>query len=555
MEKDATPREAARRDHNMLELQLVDTVTDNDGKKKFTCYIFELKYGKFAKWEIRRRQRQIEDLSKSLQSVYSGVASSPSTLTMFSVEKKSEAFAAYLRQLIYIESYYSWTPFLRFFQFPAALSFLLLNVPKFQGGVTVQGMSARCVCPSKDLSSAILASHEMFQTTIIDSYLSNFLKGSSDALSRLEVQDVEDRCVSIVELIKPINEPTYDAIVQYNEQVKKFQSSSTVHKLLAVKPGEQTPQTLDDNKEFIKSVLISSPTQPTQDLRVDNALMESRPLQPHDPRNSLNFASVLAKGLKLQVTAVAWNEPLNAVGIGFGTGAFMVMYLGPTQFEREQTFINEHSEKILKIMFDEEQNLAITASEDNMVIMFNLKQNRSVARLTIPGKTVTNFLYDQSAKVGYVSNKGQSVYVLDLGSREIDIANKIATELKPPLIGLHGMFKGERKLLFASSFSEGSIKIFTSKNFADKKCKIKTLLTIENVPGCRVLRYKRNRNEIWTAHENGTVKVFTGVCIDFSKIPQRQASPTKTEEKSPGKPKAAPKCEVATGPTSSKLLS
>ena len=71
-----------------------------------------MKYGKYAKWQIKRRQRQIEELSQSLKSAYAGVISVPSTLTVFSADKKGEILSTYLRQIIYTEQYYSWAPFI-----------------------------------------------------------------------------------------------------------------------------------------------------------------------------------------------------------------------------------------------------------------------------------------------------------------------------------------------------------------------------------------------------------------------------------------------------------
>ena len=150
-----------------------------------------------------------------------------------------------------------------------------------------------------------------------------------------------------------------------------------------------------------------------------------------------------------------------------------------------------------------------------------MKQNRWAAKLTIPGKSATNFIYDHYNRLGYVSNKGQSVYVVDLGSKEIDVVNKITTELKPPLSGLHGVHKGERKLLFVSNYTDGKIKIFTSKNFADKQSKIKVIFEIDGAPECKILSYKHSRHEIWTGHSKGAVRVLQGVVIDFSKIKPR----------------------------------
>ena len=49
--------EPLKKDFNMLELTLIDSIVENDGKKNYTAYFFELRYGKYAKWQIKRRQR------------------------------------------------------------------------------------------------------------------------------------------------------------------------------------------------------------------------------------------------------------------------------------------------------------------------------------------------------------------------------------------------------------------------------------------------------------------------------------------------------------------
>ena len=116
----------------------------------------------------------------------------------------------------------------------------MINCPKYLGGVTVKGMQVVGVCLSESTSTAVIASRQMFQTTIIDSYVSNLLKGGKTDSSKLEVRDSGDKLISILEVIKPINEDTYLAAIEYKQRQLSFKLSSSVTKLEESKPGVQS---------------------------------------------------------------------------------------------------------------------------------------------------------------------------------------------------------------------------------------------------------------------------------------------------------------------------
>ena len=115
----------------------------------------------------------------------------------------------------------------------------MINCPKYLGGVTVKGMQVVGVCLSESSSTAVIASKEMFQTAIIDSHLSNLLKGGKTDSSKLEVKDAGDKLISLLEVIKPINEDTYLAAIEYQQRQLSFRLSSTVSKLEETGPGVQ----------------------------------------------------------------------------------------------------------------------------------------------------------------------------------------------------------------------------------------------------------------------------------------------------------------------------
>ena len=551
-------------DPNEMNIKISTFMFDFEEKKKFATYVIVVTYRKSKSWEVRRRQKQIEELEKDLKTVFPSTPDLPSTIVLFgdkysteNLEKKIQVFDTYIRSLLYNIGHYTFEPFVRFLEIDKHIALAdYIERPKLQGGYTVPGLVVSSMCVSLAEDMLVIACHDIYKLERNDKYFSNMLENVAKtkesplytkpqekwitALQFLKRFDYkgsqqEQQSQQAQEELKPEEQETLpqqpaeekqdaDEIVEernngeIDEQDKPKPPQDP--KLAGVSPVKGHPAETDNNSTPTITYSEKDKEQ-TKISKVEKEELSSEP-KPTRLRHHLflktgpcfkelyfNYQPILSKGLRFRVTQMVWSRQLTTLILGFSTGGLVIVKHESSTSEKEIFFARAHQGEIIKCIVDEERKMVISIGADNKLATFDIEKESLISRLEFPGKHITDAVYDPISRLVFLSNKGQSIFVADLSRHDYDIKNKLATNLKPPLAGLDYYFTSN--WIITASHSEKKIKILESRNFKNPKEPYSCVVELEGLAEATMIKYIPERKEVWTANKNGFLKIHCGV--------------------------------------------
>ncbi len=547
---------------NDMNIKITTFMFDFEEKKKFANYLITVTRGKTKSWEVRRRQKQIEELEKDLKTVFPSTPDLPSTAVLFgdkysteNLEKKIHVFDTYLRLLLYNIGHYTFEPFVRFFDIDKHIPLVeYIQRPKLQGGYTVPGLVVGSMCVSLAEDMLVIACHDMYKLERNDKYLSNMLENVSKTRESPLYTKPQEKWITALQFLKRFD-------YKGSQQEKNQQQTSAESKLEDIQ--QATPKEPDDNlqtdevTEERNNGEIDEQNRPSDELKAPVASpvkpepTESEPNNtpsitysekdkdqikgekmdkrespeeqkpsrlrhhlflktgPHFRDLYFNYQPILSKGLRFRVTQMVWSRQLTTLILAFSTGGLVIVKHESSISEKEIFFARAHQGEIIKCILDEDRKMVISIGVDNKLATFDIEKESLISRLEIPGKSISDAVYDPISRLIFMSNKGQSIYVADLSRHDYDIKNKLATNLKPPLAGLDYYFASN--WLITTSHSEKKVKILESRNFKNPKEPYSCVFEFEGMSETTMIKYIPERKEIWTANKNGYLKIHCGV--------------------------------------------
>lgn len=567
-----------------LTASIIDYMFDFDGKKKFAKFVIEVRYGESHVWQVRRRQKLFEKLESLLKQHYKGVPDLPKTSTGFALslfedhyskenmQKRMELYEAWLRKIIIVQEYYSFPLTCAFFEVYGNAD-VSIRQPTFQGMVesTSDNFLNFYVDTSNDWAVAIGV--PAMSTNKITKFISNIITGndyeekgqshliqyetSHKTITRViyfqrydieqpETQDQSSELKNMIKEDKQIKEgenkeellPSANLEPSQVNETKGFKESIQDAAFVENTVVKEEPGPTDGKPKPEKELPVEKKKEKKEEIREKEKVDAAKlwvPLQQTkasvlklkdymNPHCYFNFRPMHSIGFLFEATTVAYSNSGKAVAIGFSNGSIAAFNHNDRNFSNIQTYKSAHTDRVLKLAFDVNRKCLLSLGADNKLIVIDLVRYKTKTSCSIPGSQAITFLYDELNHLCFVSKAGDSVYVIEFFEQSLYIRNKFSTKLKPPMKAFTAYFEKGLQGLFGGSHIEGNIRLYQSSNFIDERQPTICMMELEGQPGLRLLKYWRERAELYCAYDNGSLKVYLDIPV-ISKLKPKMVSP------------------------------
>ena len=170
----------------------------------------------------------------------------------------------------------------------------------------------------------------------------------------------------------------------------------------------------------------------------------------------------------------------------------------------EQFFLKVHVDRIVKMYVDEERKLVYSIGEDRKFKVVNIDKKSIHTEFEVSGKRPNCMFVDDEIRVAYVGDSEGNVKIIDLARNPPTCVNNIKVNSKDSVSSIDVC----NNLIFSGLHDTGKITVHHLADPKSSACQAALKYTFNGYKGISVVRYMKDRSELYVGHSSGVVSVF-----------------------------------------------